>query len=133
MPCSVCGTLTNFTADASLRPALLALGCVARLVDVLTRCMSLDELTDMEVDMVAVVCKALSNLCADDAALGAPLATSPALSEAEVAALGELLEHVQECEGLMAASEEIPQVGGVVGLGEVAGVLSGGVGSAGGV
>lgn len=47
--CSVCGTLINFSADASVKGELVSLGAPARLVDVLERCLAAEEPGDMEV------------------------------------------------------------------------------------
>lgn len=76
---SVCGTLINFTMDPdpARKGVLAGLGGVSRLVEVLGRTLSLGELTDTEVGVVEVVCKALFNVAADDnnAAAAAAAAT----------------------------------------------------------
>ncbi|PNH12894.1 Armadillo repeat-containing protein 2 [Tetrabaena socialis] len=69
---SVCGTLINFTMDASRKAVLGALGGGARLVEVLGRTVAQGELGERDEAIVDVVCKALFNIAsADDAGAGA--------------------------------------------------------------
>lgn len=52
VPCSVCGTLINFSADSGRKGELAALGAPGKLVEVLGRCMGEEEPGDMEVGVL---------------------------------------------------------------------------------
>ncbi|GIL94202.1 hypothetical protein Vretimale_474 [Volvox reticuliferus] len=63
---SVCGTLVNFTMDASRKHVLGALGGTSRLVEVLGRTVAQGELGDRDEAIIDVVCKALFNVASAD-------------------------------------------------------------------
>ncbi|KXZ44037.1 hypothetical protein GPECTOR_75g761 [Gonium pectorale] len=119
---SVCGTLVNFTMDASRRAALCGLGGVGRLVELLGRTVAQGELSERDEALVEVVCKALFNVASADegdaaaAAMasgssgGADGGASSSFSREEV---GEVLGIVELLEGSAVAEGE--EMGSVLG------------------
>ena len=91
------------------KEALVDLGGVARLLEVLERVATAAEVSELELAILLAVFKALYNVCADDAVPGEPLPERPAVSEDELMTLEAILEHVRGCDEY-GAEEELMQL-----------------------
>jgi len=106
---SICGTLINFTADSERKEALVQLGGVTRLVEVMERAVTAAEISDVQASILMVIFKTLYNICADDAMPGEPLGEQPAVTEEEITTLEAIIEHIRAAEEL-AAYDEVLQL-----------------------
>ncbi|EFJ52458.1 hypothetical protein VOLCADRAFT_120276 [Volvox carteri f. nagariensis] len=102
---SVCGTLINFTMDASRKHVLGALGGTSRLVEVLSRTVAQDELGDRDEAIIDVVCKALFNVASADDGVGRAGSGVNSASSQGSGSAGQALEN-----SAVAESEEMASV-----------------------
>ncbi|GLC63212.1 hypothetical protein PLESTF_000012300 [Pleodorina starrii] len=98
---SVCGTLINFTMDASRKAVLGSLGGCSRLVEVLGRTVAQGELGERDEAIVDVVCKALFNVAsAEDGGGAAAGGGGEAAAGAQGGGVGSSFTHEEVCEVL---------------------------------
>lgn len=97
---SVCGTLINFTVESDRKQALVDLGGVSSLIEVIERTVTSAELTELEASILLLLFKALYNICADDSCSEGDDEPQPRLpvSEEEVTTLEAIVEHVASAE-----------------------------------